>query len=80
VTCINTNNTVRAPIKVGGKPTSVAISPNGVFAYVTNYDDGTVLGALLGEDVGVTLVADVGVGRRPRPGVRGGALVVVLAA
>ncbi|MGB7980957.1 MAG: C25 family cysteine peptidase, partial [Candidatus Nanopelagicales bacterium] len=29
---------------------------------------GWLLGALLGEDVGVTLVADVGVGRRPRPG------------
>ena len=39
-----------------------------------------VLAASLGEVDGVTVAADVAVGRRPRPGVRGGALVVVLAA
>jgi hypothetical protein len=54
-------------VAVGDKDMTTATNPH-------------VLGALVGEDVGVTLVADVVVGRRPRPGVRGGALVVVLAA
>ena len=35
-------NTARKPIKVGGDPDAIAITPDGKTAYVANYDSGTV--------------------------------------
>ena len=55
-------NTVVATVTVGGGPFGVAITPDGVFAYVANFGSGTV--SVIGTATN-TVVATVPVGGGP---------------
>jgi YVTN family beta-propeller protein len=63
--CSQPTNTVTKTLTVGDRPVSVAVSPDGTRAYVTNYYDGTVsvlnvsaqLNSVAGQDVPANIMA-----------------------